>query len=95
MIDGGKLRVVRLVGLPPLVVLKALADHAEGEYEDERGDGAEGLERRDEGNALHDGAEQEVDVCISFELDDECEWKEGQQIVFGGRDVVGTLVLGL
>lgn len=82
--DARKLRVVSLVGLPPLVVLKALADHAEGKHEDKRCNSAEGLEWRYERDALHDSAEEEVNVGVSFELDDECEWKEGQQVVFGG-----------
>lgn len=83
------LRVISFIRFPSFVILKALSGHTECKHKDEWQDGTEGTEGGDEGYALQDGADEEVDVGVAFELDDECVGEEGDDVVFGGGDVVG------
>jgi hypothetical protein len=84
-----KLRVICLIWFPSFVVFKAFSNHAEHEDEEEGRDCAEGVEWGDEWDALEYGADEEVYIGVAFELDDECQWQEGDQVVLGGWYVVG------
>ena len=88
-VDAGQLRIVLLVGLPPAIVLASLSDHADAQHEHERDDGTGWTERGEQGDGLECGCNQEVDVGASFELEEGGQGEEGEDVVLGGRDVVG------
>lgn len=89
-VDAGQLGIVLLVGLPPAIVLASLSDHADAQHEHERDDCTGWTERGKQRDGLKRGGYQEVDVGVSFELEEEGQGEEGEDVVLGGRDVVGS-----
>ena len=85
-----ELRIVSFVRFPTFVILKALSCHTERKHEKQRRDSTERTERRDEGYALQDRADQEINIGVAFELDDEGKGEESYEVVLCCGDVVRT-----
>jgi hypothetical protein len=84
--------IILLVILPAFVVFIGLSDHAEEEYKAQGGNGTGGVEGTDEGDGLEDGADQEVDVGVSLELDYQGQGQEGEHVIFSCGYVVGCVL---
>lgn len=77
LVSENHLGIVRLVRPPALIVFEALPRHTQRKDEDERSNSTGWRKRGDKRNALEYGRDQEVDIGVSAELDDECDWEEG------------------
>ena len=88
-VEMRQLGIIFLVGLPPPVILDPFPRHTQPQHKNEGDDGAGGVEGGDEGDGLEDGGHEEVDVGVAFELQEEGEGDEGEEVVLGGGDVVG------
>ena len=76
----------------PHVVLNAFSQHRDRDHEDEREDGRDGAERRDDRDGLKDGHHEEVNVGETFELLQEAHGEVGPRRVLGRADVVGPVL---
>lgn len=70
------------------VVLVALAEHAEGEYEGEWGDGWDGGDGGDEGDGLEYDVGEEDHIGEAGELQEQWFGEEGEEVVLGRVDLV-------
>lgn len=71
-------------------IFNTLFCHAHSNDKDERRDQTRSREGR-KGSQWECSREQEIDVCHTTELLKKCLWEEGQQVVFGCRNPIGSI----
>jgi hypothetical protein len=84
--------IIFLIILPAFVVFIGLSGHTEEEDKAQGGNGTGGVEGTDEGDGLEDGADEEVNVGVSFELDYKGEGQEADHVIFSCGYVVGCVL---